>query len=734
MWPWRRRETPGPAAEPARLPVSRGEWRGLPPIRRTVGEHPLINPVQRFAGSLSAWQNPSFLAPLGHQVGPAEPAGVIADLARPVGVPDLPVVTRSSTGGRRTRWPRFDAAVQRIAVPDTPPAVSIVDAKTPVQPDGSSDEPASGGGLARHGTPRQDRPDVRAVQRTAGVASPPAALPPPPLVRMAQAAGPREPSAVPSLAAEPPVPGEIAPTARDASPEATASAPSESSSRAPAFGVEAPASGQATASPEISAQPSSPLRPIQRNLDIEPAVTGPSTAPAPQPHDFALSAHRHRHANSANGHTTCEDDRCQPALKANESDAEQASPPPEPGLLQQVQEAWTTNAGPVAAGEEPTLAERPLVPGAHVVHAERPVDHGQVPPSRPSPPVAQRAGPSGSHAPRRLGLGAPIVPAVQRGPLVPAPASGPASVGPDRPVGDVQRAEAAAPATAITGEWREAASLEVPHVQESRAESPTVDEMPVVAAVGVAARQLRTSPAEPPIVARLIGDRHRPIVVPSPISAPPAVPSASQQPPTARAGHQPPSGRAGPVSERAGNQSPYRAAGLQRAAPPTNSWPPSQTLGRRAGEVAAVQRVTLDSLTVGHLPAGEPASPTPGPRMPGPLPVATVARATNETAVTSPSGWSVIQAASGSEPRSTPGGAASAEPPPPSTSDETTPAASAPATQGTAAAATTAAAQATAGGEPDELLKKLFDPLVQRLKAELWRDRERRGALTDLLH
>ncbi|MFJ6675396.1 hypothetical protein ACIQMJ_30195 [Actinosynnema sp. NPDC091369] len=36
-----------------------------------------------------------------------------------------------------------------------------------------------------------------------------------------------------------------------------------------------------------------------------------------------------------------------------------------------------------------------------------------------------------------------------------------------------------------------------------------------------------------------------------------------------------------------------------------------------------------------------------------------------------------------------------------------------------------------AGIEPEELLKKLYDPLVRRLKADLWLDRERRGALTD---
>ena len=43
---------------------------------------------------------------------------------------------------------------------------------------------------------------------------------------------------------------------------------------------------------------------------------------------------------------------------------------------------------------------------------------------------------------------------------------------------------------------------------------------------------------------------------------------------------------------------------------------------------------------------------------------------------------------------------------------------------------------AAAGGaaQPDELVKKLFDPLLRRLKAELRLDRERRGSLTDLRH
>jgi len=44
------------------------------------------------------------------------------------------------------------------------------------------------------------------------------------------------------------------------------------------------------------------------------------------------------------------------------------------------------------------------------------------------------------------------------------------------------------------------------------------------------------------------------------------------------------------------------------------------------------------------------------------------------------------------------------------------------------------AAAAPAGGNPEEMVAKLFDPLLSRLKTELRLDRERRGSLTDLWH
>ncbi len=53
---------------------------------------------------------------------------------------------------------------------------------------------------------------------------------------------------------------------------------------------------------------------------------------------------------------------------------------------------------------------------------------------------------------------------------------------------------------------------------------------------------------------------------------------------------------------------------------------------------------------------------------------------------------------------------------------------------GTPPAGAPAAGAAAAASNPDELVKKLFDPLLRRLKTELRLDRERRGMLTDLRH
>jgi len=106
-------------------------------MRRQVGEHPLVNPPDRFAATLTSWQAPSFLAPLGHAVGPGEPGGVIDGFAspgplRPVAHTDatpMPVVARRRDHGIRSALSR---AVQRIRYADAPDQ-STVDIEDPQQ-------------------------------------------------------------------------------------------------------------------------------------------------------------------------------------------------------------------------------------------------------------------------------------------------------------------------------------------------------------------------------------------------------------------------------------------------------------------------------------------------------------------------------------------------------------------------------------------------------------------------
>src|SRR5439155_1359772 len=177
MWPWRRtppEPVPAPlsAPEPVAAPVRRDAWRSLPVIQRTIGDHPLVDPPGRFGASLGSWQDPSYLAPLGHAVGPDEPAGLIGELAVPVGEPrvrdesppDLPVATpppahpptRPLPGGTGAETPT-PRAVQRLAdsapvVADPPATSSPPPAEPPTTPP-SYDEPDEQPAMAEEPSP-----------------------------------------------------------------------------------------------------------------------------------------------------------------------------------------------------------------------------------------------------------------------------------------------------------------------------------------------------------------------------------------------------------------------------------------------------------------------------------------------------------------------------------------------------------------------------------------------------
>src|SRR5918997_1622739 len=135
-WSWLRRRTdrgtaPASAVVPApTAPVGQREpdWPYLAPVQRSLTE-PLVPvaPLAEFTGSLATHQNPSFLGPLGHQIDPDGPGGLVTGLAMP-----------------RPGGPVAYAGAVELAVPprDRPrPAVQrhSVTWSTPSEPDPASD-------------------------------------------------------------------------------------------------------------------------------------------------------------------------------------------------------------------------------------------------------------------------------------------------------------------------------------------------------------------------------------------------------------------------------------------------------------------------------------------------------------------------------------------------------------------------------------------------------------------
>jgi hypothetical protein len=78
MWPFnRRRAEESPREAPVPYAPARGEWRHLPPLQRMVGDQWLVNPPDSLSSGLASWQDPTYLAPLGHAVIPRGPSGSI---------------------------------------------------------------------------------------------------------------------------------------------------------------------------------------------------------------------------------------------------------------------------------------------------------------------------------------------------------------------------------------------------------------------------------------------------------------------------------------------------------------------------------------------------------------------------------------------------------------------------------------------------------------------------------
>ncbi|HSL33125.1 MAG TPA: hypothetical protein VK871_05710, partial [Candidatus Limnocylindrales bacterium] len=69
--------TEAPAAD--RLAPPTGAWSSLPPIQRSVGDPPLVAPAAAFLdGVPGAHPLPPIVEPLGHDVSPIAPAGLVS--------------------------------------------------------------------------------------------------------------------------------------------------------------------------------------------------------------------------------------------------------------------------------------------------------------------------------------------------------------------------------------------------------------------------------------------------------------------------------------------------------------------------------------------------------------------------------------------------------------------------------------------------------------------------------
>ncbi|MFG1951400.1 hypothetical protein [Micromonospora sp. NPDC048830] len=824
LWPWRRRsqrtaqrstaDAPAPAAtappdagpkegrpdEPKEIrrgepkEIRRGEppaWQQLPPIQRVTPDEPRLNLPEAFTGSLAAWRDPSYLAPLGHLVGDAEPAGVLHGAAVPVDGPAAPEPA--------ARPPADDPAPLPLAVPESgarraaptvqrqvaqayghrpvpnPPAVPPGGEPMPVSRSVAADaaqvsRPVAAD-VAQAGRPVPLEP----VSVSRLLAAPPPAVelhlpavdPPPGAggrpgdasasepTRTVQRAGDAglsgptdRPTDTPAVDADPPEPVDPpeAPTlGRDApvTVEAAGALPEPSP---PSEAAGPPASGAGRSAPDLPVQrvPADGPRPPRRLGLGEPIVSPllpPREAPAPTPRDITgPPVQRVSPGDDAPVQRVPTGDAAPALVHRPPAEADEATPVPvgdtgqsddggnpgrqddqDAGLAEDAMPATVDQAGLLGEVAVSRLAAdgpiTPVDPARHHGDAEAaggpPPAVGDLPLTGPTP-QRDTALPGTAATPAVLGTGG--TPPGQPQPVqtfVPPDggASTEARVAPllAPPPGPTQSGADGEP-TALPGRDGPAASpgtgdVDLPVV--SRVETPTAAHQTPVGSAAELTRggQPDGAPDPPPlVVARLVGDRPlRLLTGDAPAAPAPAGPSVQRitwqrdGAPVPAAVPEPQRPQPGPlavVPDLPGVPATVRAAPAGDAGPaPVQRW-----VGALPGSPPDRPNPVGDGLLWAYPGGGpEPAAAGPGRDPPGP----------------------VVQRA---EP---------ADPPPPA--DAAGPPASAAPPPGAepAAAGRPAAPGAPPGGgtEPEELLKKLYDPLLRRLKTELRLDRERHGVL-----
>lgn len=749
MWPWRRRspvqrmaETASAApAAPATPPARTPAWSGLPPIQRSLGDPPLVNPPGRFTAGLAAWRTFAYLEPLGHAVGPDQPAGLIGDIAtvdtsgaagpvhaagsEPAGGPDL-TRTRPEDGAprppaRRTAQRSAESAPPAVVASQPVSAPPYLVAPEPDLPAVSLSVVAREGGPARPtpGLARQDSGPaaVPVVQRSAEpVVQRSAAHAPTPVEHEAAPAGPEGTEAP----APPPVPAEsdaMAPTLGEpVVPPAVESplvAPRHDQSGEP--GPDLPVAGAPTVQRSLTTATATGA---PRRLGLgEPIVPPPPRRPAapesPEPPPVMTS-------------TVDAGLRVSRLVNTPESRPEPLASAPEPDSLGGDQDGAPPPIAPPAMSTAPLLGAEPPGPSATTPVVAGPLAAQR---SEVGPSAAQQPSTGPTATERSAGSSTTKSFAAQQSPQPPPaqlPPAGPPSAGPppaEPPATGLSAAGSRVPES--TGPAApEVDALALPLQRRAESDRPTlgaVSAVPVVAqALPVVAQQIPSGKALGPaaieplpssvetvptqVVARLVGD--------APITMLPAQSTRERQPMRDR----------GPVRE-----------GQQTGASRTSVMgqpPPVQRVGGEpvggSGSPAQVDRSPEPDLPVAVPPAaavpiaGRPANDlsTAYPSFQDAWTPPVVQRADEPATAAAPASGELPD---GELPGGEPVSGAPADVPPADV-----------AAGGGAPAGTGQAGQA--GGtpvEPEELLKKLFDPLLRRLKTELRLDRERYGALTD---
>ncbi|MEV4847609.1 hypothetical protein AB0K20_30905 [Micromonospora matsumotoense] len=712
----------GDAGPPAGAPTHRRDeppaWLGLPAIQRVTPDEPRLNLPESFTGSLAAWRDPSYLSPLGHLVGDGEPAGVLHGAVLPVPEPapadpgtaggtpadtltSLPLVTPPPEA-RRTA-PSLQRQIGG-APAGPPPAVSPGERPVPVERGTVSRLLTAPPAPLELHLPAVDRPADR-VQRTVDSAAP-------------------DPTGAPGVPETPEKPG--APTlGLDAQVAGPATFPVEPGASRGADAPTGPEPAAGTAGPIASpeARRSAPHLPVQRSAGNGPGRPrrlglGEPIVPPPHPPSPAVSD-----AGAAGG------------LPVQRRSIGDGGPPPA--------HRPPRNVGEGVAGPRPF----------------GPPDGGDGSPDTAPTTAETSAGLIGEAVVSRLGASAdPSATA-----LDPSPADTPADAGavrgPAPPVGELPVTGAAAGRTS-----RADATPSDGGAAGSGTDGPPPVQTFVPPQDGALTEPHRTGGSTAGTTSDPTGGTGGPLVAPDHAPLPPAedgpataalvggYPNAPDATGDAADGG-PPDATSAPtppplVVSRLVGERPVRlltGAVPDVPAPPRPSvqrvtWqhdetaatpvsgPPRPEPGRLVEPEVPLRSAAAPEGTGTFTVAGSPgaAGPVPVQRWVGALPdssppaVPGRSRSGGDSTPSAYPGWPDPVAQ-----RAEPADAPPAEVPTPSPAAAPPPGGGPTATGQPAAAGTAPAA----GVEPEELLKKLYDPLLRRLKTELRLDRERHGVL-----